>query len=88
MNLPEPKFAIGEKILLRSISTPSANGPYVVLDRWWNVLHWGYSIGRVGANGHDRWHESALRPYPNHIASDESFHDLMERFSKPVMDYS
>ena len=82
------KYSIGEKVLLRSKSTPEKNGIYVIIDRWCNSLNadheddgTAYSIGAIGRNGKDDWYESALRPLPKHKPATESFTKMMGRLT-------
>lgn len=83
---PTAKFSVGERVLLRSRSTPQVNGAYVVQDRYYRPeaadhedSGWIYALGVTGQSSFDDWYESALRPIPGHRPADESFRALMAR---------
>ncbi len=61
------KFKVGQKILLKSISSPELNGEYTILHRYIDDGEMLYEIGVVGNSGWDCWGESALAAAKNVI---------------------
>lgn len=94
--MSQPKFAVGEVVILQSRSAPELNGEYPVLDVCLpndsrpiaGVMkknlngQTGYLLEVVGQNGTGWWAESALRK--RHQPGEYSWQDLKTRLVLPV----
>lgn len=91
--MTNPRFSVGETVLLRSRQYPELNGTYVVKKRWSSVAGcfsgcWrnnAYSIGITGPDDdHDGWCECALRKKPDDKPAEEEFTSWLKKLGNPV----
>jgi hypothetical protein len=91
--MSQPKFSVGEEVILISTLNPHLNGHYTILDR--DFVHlttlqdgsvikdtYRYKIGVVGSTGSGWWVESSLRK--KHKPSEfKDFTSLMDNLKLP-----
>ena len=94
--MSQPKFAVGEVVILQSKTAPELNGEYQILrivghgekvlidgvQRTTDSRQFGYGLGVIGPEGHGFWCESSLKK--RHQPGEYTWEGLKTVLSMPV----